>query len=215
MIKQEVYMPIIRFNNFLKVAEHPQAKLLGWELLSSLFNHRLNELEVSMLEKGVDEIGLGNLLSLNSETEKQRLLICAVLSDVSPQSIRDLYDLAKQDNNISKKKVAETFLLSGDINVINACFSELNEAEVRSLALTNSKFYLKELVIRGLLSSMAFLLNYQFSNGHSIKELVTTAYHQDFYSKACSNGHLNIIEHLEAIEGFDKKAAAEADDYDA
>ena len=57
-------MPIIKFNNLSEVAEHPQAKLLGWELLSSLFNQRLNELEVSMLEKGVDEIGLGNLLSL-------------------------------------------------------------------------------------------------------------------------------------------------------
>ena len=212
-------MSIIKFYSDNDVQYHPQAKLLGWALISKVFNSDLSENEITMLANGIDNITLESVLSLDSAMKKKRLLICAVLSQTAPASISDLYELVKKNEILSKEALLEIFLLSGDLGVIERCLSELNEAAIHQVLLNLGKLYLNELVKRGLLEPLDFCLNYSFLNRTRIKDFLTTTdikNIKNFIGNAARNGHLAVIRHFEAQLSPDEKISAiKARDYSA
>jgi hypothetical protein len=57
-------MPLMTFDKS-KWTSHPQAKRLGLEMLEAFFNNQLSELGLSMLKKGVDELGIDVFFEIN------------------------------------------------------------------------------------------------------------------------------------------------------
>ena len=131
------------FNDSSTVEEHPQANLLGFNLIEVFFNKDLTELEVSLLEKGIDALFSTDRLTteiINSldEQAKGRLLICGVLSTVPPERMDGLFTLWGEHIKPSLKILTLSALLSGDETLINQYLFEISKNDIQSLVRDNN-----------------------------------------------------------------------------
>ena len=181
------------FNDSSTVEEHPQANLLGFNLIEVFFNKDLTELEVSLLEKGIDALFSTDRLTteiINSldEQEKGRLLICGVLSTVPPERMDELFILWGDHIKPSLKILTLSALLSGDETLINQYLFEISKNDIQSLVRDNNFLLLTELSKRGRLLGIEKVLHSSINDTVKIKDLLEPADFQSFIVSAQSYG---------------------------
>ena len=181
------------FNDSSTVEEHPQANLLGFNLIEVFFNKDLTELEVSLLEKGIDALFSTDRLTteiINSldEQAKGRLLICGVLSTVPPERMDELFILWGDHIKPSLKILTLSALLSGDEMLINQYLFEISKNDIQSLVRDNNFLLLTELSKRGRLLGIEKVLHSSINDTVKIKDLLEPADFQSFIVSAQSYG---------------------------
>ena len=181
------------FNDSSTVEEHPQANLLGFNLIEVFFNKDLTELEVSLLEKGIDALFSTDRLTteiINSldEQAKGRLLICGVLSTVPPGRMDELFILWREHIKSSLKILTLSALLSGDETLINQYLFEISKNDIQSLVRDNNFLLLTELSKRGRLLGIEKVLHSSINDTVKIKDLLGAADFQSFIVSAQSYG---------------------------
>ena len=185
---------------------HPHVKLINAYLLKRVFDNTLSEQELKVLESGnISDVSIDSL----SNKEKRKLFICFLLSENNRESSQEIVDLAVEILGLSIKEIVKCATLAENREIIQLEQEHLTESELKDILSR------KQVLLNASPIYLDFILNYKLSSEIFIRDYLVTADFQYVYSHACQNGYSDVIAYIEAIEGFDKKAAASANDYAA
>ncbi|KTD60911.1 hypothetical protein Lsan_1916 [Legionella santicrucis] len=101
---------------------HPQGKKINANLMKSIFNNQLSDLEISVLKKGMSAFSIED----DSVSNKYRLFVCLLLSDEFLAEEESLINFASERLGLTIQQIAEAALLSGQLNLVNKLSSQSN-----------------------------------------------------------------------------------------
>ncbi len=194
---------MIRFSTESARLSHPQGCLVNSFLMDAYFNNTLTASELELLSNQLGMVDFIDLLSQTTESEQIKLLICLWLR--TPQAHESQEELVTRLREVvSDEVIVKSLALTGHFDLIDflgaaqsslkKAYSDQSIAESLILNKTSQPF------IRFLDAAQGYLKS---------DDLI------DFYELAAENGHIEILKHLEAIEGFNQLEAARAVDYQA
>ncbi len=184
------------------IEQDPFAKHLGVNIIKRLFENQLNDTELAMLEHGIDKIGFECFNDL-VEKEQVCLFLCACLSIVTPHSMEDLFNYAKNHLNIPQTFLIYCALLSKNEQIKNQYLPCISKNDMLLLVGLDEYQLIKELSHRGDLSVIKQILTFPIDDDHCIKDKIPLKVLSDCLVKATINGELKTLQFL--LSNFSEK----------
>lgn len=188
--------------------------LLSFDMIKTWFNKALSELELSMLDNGVDALDLTCFDDLDTKEAQSRLLTCLFFAKLPPTSVALVFEWVEEHLELPVDILARNACFSGELFWVTKYLSSLTDEQINVVFRADNALIINELSRQGQLAVINCLFSENLSHGEALRTTFTISHFQRFIEIAIKNKHVDVVKYLfKQLEAKEKKQVIQSNDY--